>query len=57
MSPPYEGGFTMVSALVFYALLLVGLLWLCVMLHWAPIFAEPNCLTFSPMQYSISQGV
>ena len=23
----------------------------------APIFAGPKCLTFSPMQYSISQGV
>jgi hypothetical protein len=30
----YEGGFTMVFDLFFYALVLIGLLWLCLMLHY-----------------------
>src|ERR671922_1452446 len=37
--PPFhylcEGGFAMVSHLFFYQLMFLGLLWLCVMLHYA----------------------
>ena len=31
----YEEGFAMVPDLFFYQLVLVALVWLCVMLHWA----------------------
>src|SRR5215831_16061137 len=33
-SPVRGGGFTMVSELFFYRLVLIALLWLCCMLHW-----------------------
>src|SRR5882724_13062415 len=41
MSRPCEGDFAMVSHLFFYQLVLLGLLWLCIMLH----SAWPNACT------------
>src|SRR5947208_3250411 len=35
ISPPRRGGFAMVSHLFFYQLVLIALVWLCLMLHWA----------------------